>query len=218
MIDLSADGGGAQDPDGVGPSFRSVLAGRRMCRDFRPDPVPRPILDRILCAAFRAPAAGNTHAVDLVVLEGAGTARHWDVTLPDARRAGFAWPGLLHAPVLVEVVVSPGSYVERYGRADKRSTGLGAGESAWTVPYWFVDGGAAVMSMLLAAEAEGIGALLFGLFGHERALLDSLGVPQERRAVGTVALGHPSPAGREPSRSARRGRPAPERHVHHAAW
>ena len=76
-----------------------------MCRDFLADPIPAEMLDHVLAAAFRGPAAGNTHGLDLVVLTGADTARHWDVTLPVERRASFRWPGLLHAPVLVEVVV-----------------------------------------------------------------------------------------------------------------
>lgn len=195
-----------------------MLASRRMCRDFLADPIPAEMLDHVLAAAFRGPAAGNTHGLDLVVLAGTDTARHWDLTLPLERRAGFPWPGLLHAPVLVEVIVDPGAYVERYGRTDKQATGLGVGVGAWDVPFWFVDGGAAVMAMLLAAESRGLGALFFGLFDHERPLLDALGVPAGHRAVGTVALGWPAPAGRSPSRSGRSGRPVPATHVHRSDW
>ncbi len=196
----------------------SVLSSRRMCRDFLADPVPPEPLEGVLGAAFGGPAAGNTHGLDLVVLSGADVARHWDLTLPPERRDGFAWPGLLRAPVLVEVVVDPDAYVRRYGRPDKASSGLGVGVDAWDVPFWFVDGGAAVMAMLIAAEARGLGALFFGLFDHERALLDALGVPVGRRALGTVALGWPAPSGRSPSRSARSGRPDPRTHVHRGGW
>ncbi len=207
------------DPtDGAAVPFRDVLARRRMCRDYLDAPVDRAVLDRVLAAAFRGPAAGNTAALDLVVLEGAETARYWDVTLPSDRRASFPWPGLLRAPVLVVPLVDPDAYVERYGREDKAGTGLGDGAGAWPVPYWFVDGGAAVMALLLAAEAEGLGALLFGQFEHEPAVLAELGVPPGRRALGTVAVGHPAPGGRRPSRSAVGGRPAPSAHVHRRAW
>jgi nitroreductase len=199
-------------------SFASVLAGRRMCRDFLADPVPDDVLDRVLAAAFRGPSAGNTHAVDLVLLSGDDTARHWDVTLPPARRDDFPWPGLLRAPVLVEVVVDPAAYVERYGQPDKAATGLGDGQDRWAVPFWFVDGGAAVMAVLLAAESEGLGALFFGLFDHERPLLDALGVPAGRRAVGAIALGWAAEGGRQPSRSAEAGRPSPGDHVHPGRW
>ena len=103
----------------------------------------------------------------------------------------FPWPGLLRAPVLVLPYVSPQGYVDRYAEADKSDTGLGDGAERWSVPYWWVDGGAAVMALLLAAEAAGLGALLFGQFDHEPTLAAHLGVPEGRRALGTVALGHP---------------------------
>ena len=108
----------------------------------------------------------------------------WEV--PEARRRAFPWPGLLVAPVLVVPYVDPTRYVERYAEPDKSHSGLGTGESAWSVPYWWVDGGAAVMAMLLAAESEGLGALFFGQFGHEDAVREAFGVPAAQRALGTV--------------------------------
>ena len=51
-------------------SFEQVLASRRMCRDFLDRPIPDDVLDPVLRAAFRGPAAGNTSALDLVVLRG----------------------------------------------------------------------------------------------------------------------------------------------------
>ncbi len=201
-----------------GPSFAEVLAARRMCRDFLDTPIDPDVLDTVLRAAFRGPAAGNTDALDLLVLRGEHTAEYWDVTLPLEQRAGFRWPGLLRAPVLVVPLVRADSYVERYGRPDKARTGLGDGAGAWGVPYWFVDGGAAVMAMLLAAEAAGLGALLFGQFDHEPALSSRFGVPADRRALGTVALGHPAPGGRAPSMSARAGRPEASARIHVERW
>lgn len=200
------------------PELLQVLASRRMCRDFTAEALDAESLDRVLGAALGAPAAGNTVALELVVLEGADTARYWDLTLPPQRRATFRWPGLLRAPVLVLPYVDPGAYVARYAEQDKATSGLGAGEHAWSVPYWFVDGGAAVMAMLLAAEATGWGALLFGQFDHEAAVAHELGVPRGRRTLGTVALGHPAPGGRAPSGSARRGRPPASERVHRGSW
>lgn len=190
-----------------------------MCRDFLVRDLDDVVLDRVLAAAFRGPAAGNTDGLDLVVLRGPDAAGYWDLTLPPGdRRDRFRWPGLLSAPVLVVPVVSPDAYVERYSRPDKAATGLGAAAGDWPVPYWWVDGGAAVMAMLLAAEAEGLGALLFGQFDHEAAVAAALGIPEGRRAVGTVALGHPAPGGRAPSASARAGRPAPGGRIHRGRW
>ena len=189
-----------------------------MCRDYTGAPIDDPVLTQVLRAAFRGPAAGNTAALELLVLSDDQVEHYWDVTLPAERRATFEWPGLLRAPVLVVPVVDPGAYVERYSLPDKSSTGLGETEDAWSLPYWYVDGGAGVMAMLLAAEAEGLGALLFGQFDHEVAVAETFGVPTGRRALGTVALGWPAPGGRSPSSSARRGRPDPADLVHRQRW
>jgi nitroreductase len=79
---------------------------------------------------------------------------------------------------------------------------LGHDRSDWTVPYWHVDAGAAVMLLLLAAVDEGLGALFFGQFGFEEAVAARFGIPDDRLAIGTVAIGHPIDDDR-PSRSAR---------------
>lgn len=205
------------DPEANRPTFDQVLASRRMCRDFRPEELPPELLDRVLAAAFRGPSAGNTSALDLVVLAGHDTATYWDTTLEPSRRASFPWPGLLHAPVLVLPYVAPERYLERYAEDDKAASGLGERIEDWTVPYWWVDGGAAVMALLLAAEANGLGALFFGQFAHESTVAARFGVPAGRRALGTIALGVPAGA-RSGSSSVRRGRPPANSMVHHGGW
>ncbi|MEZ5167176.1 MAG: nitroreductase family protein [Acidimicrobiales bacterium] len=194
-----------------------MLRRRRMTRNFDPTPIDPGIVDELLDRARRAPSAGNTAAVDFVVLEGpAQTGAYWDTTLPEAARSSFPWPGLLRAPVLVVVWVDPAAYVSRYGESDKAHTGLGVSADDWPVPYWFVDGGAAVMSLLLDAEAHELGALFFGLFEHEEAVRRRFGVPEGRRAVGTVALGQRAPD--RPSVSAARPRPDRSTVIHRGSW
>ncbi len=182
---------------------------RRMVRSFTGEPVPPGVLDRLLDGARRAPSAGHAQGTAFVVLEGAdATARYWDVTLPAERREGFAFPGLVRAPVLVVVVCSPAAYVARYAEDDKAGTGLGEGPGEWPLPFWFVDAGMAVEHLLLGAVDAGLGACFFGMFAFEGAVLDALGVPVGWRGVGTVALGHPAPD--RPGRSAGRRRPRTE--------
>jgi nitroreductase len=182
-----------------------------MVRSFDGSAVDAAVLDRVVGAAFRAPSAGSSHAVEVVVLTDDEVERYWSVTMPD--RSGFRWQGLFDAPVLLVVLVSPAAYVGRYAEADKASTGLGVSQDAWVVPFWWVDAGMAVENVLLAAVDEGLGACFFGLFDHEGAVLDAFGVPDAMRGVGTIAVGHPTPD--EPGRSA--GRPRPVR-VHRGRW
>ena len=176
-----------------------------MVRSFAPTPVPSDVLRRVLRAGLRAPSAGNTQGTDMVVLDGPEqTARYWDVTLPEERRAGFPWPGLLQAPVLVIPIASPDAYVARYRESDKAASGLGESTEAWGVPYWYVDAAFMAMLIQLAAVDEGLGALFFGIFEHETALMDELGVPASLTPIGTIAIGTPDTTGDRPSQSAGR--------------
>jgi nitroreductase len=195
-----------------------VVRRRHMVRSFEPRPVDDDVLTRVLAAANRAPAAGNTQALDLLVLRGPiETARYWDTTLAPEKRSTFRWPGLLQAPVLVLPCVRAEAYVERYDEDDKRRTGLGEGRDRWAVPYWHVDGGMATMLLLLAAEDAGLGALFFGIFEHEPAVRETFGIPADVQPLGAIALGHPA-GDDEPGRSAARARRPLEEVVHRGRW
>ena len=98
-----------------------------MTRAFDSRPVPRELLDEIVDLGSRAPSAGKTQGWHLVVLEGAETARFWDITLPPMRRGAFRWKRLLDAPIIAIPLADPRAYIERYSEADKRASGLGAG-------------------------------------------------------------------------------------------
>ncbi len=174
--------------------FAEVVRRRRMTRAFDARPVPRALLDELVDLGSRAPSAGKTQGWHLVVLEGAETSRFWDITLPPMRRGAFRWKRLLDAPVIALPLADPRAYVERYSEPDKRASGLGAGTEAWPAPYWTVDTSMSVMTMLLAAEDVGLGALFFGVFRGERELRRALGIPPVMQLLGAVALGYPAPA------------------------
>jgi len=219
------------------PEFADVVRRRRMTRAFDGRPVPSALIDELVDLGSRAPSAGKTQGWHLVVLEGAETARFWDITLPTMRRGAFRWKRLLDAPVIAIPLADPRAYVERYSESDKRASGLGTGTDAWPAPYWTVDASMSVMTMLLAAEDAGLGALFFGVFKGERELRRALGIPAVMQLLGAVAIGWPaeatppggapvvpggatadvtSPGG--PGRSAGKPRRRPEEIIHRGGW
>jgi nitroreductase len=190
---------------------------RRMVRAFEPRPLPAGTLDRILELGLHAPSAGFSQGWELLVLEGPEqTARYWDVTLPADRRETFAWAGLLSAPALVIPLAHAQAYVDRYAEADKANAGLGESASDWPVPYWLVDTAMSTMLMLLGAVDEGLGALFFGIFQNEAALMAELGVPDGYEPIGTIAIGYRAPD--RPSPSLARGRRPLDEVVHRGSW
>jgi nitroreductase len=191
-----------------------------MVRSFQDRPVGALALGRVLDAARRGPSAGHAQGTELLVLQDPDArACFWDLALPPERRDAFPWPGLLRAPVLVVPLADEQAYRARYAEADKASSGLGAlgPDEAWPVPYWLTDTAMGVMLLLLAAEAEDLGALLFALPGSPEQLLAPFGVPEGLAPLGVVALGHPDGQDR-PGRSAARPRRPIGDVVHHDRW
>jgi nitroreductase len=202
--------------------FAEVVRSRRMTRAFDGRPIDADVLDGLVDLASRAPSAGKTQGWHLVVLQGADTELFWDSTLPAVRRDSFRWQHLLTAPVIALPLADSKAYVDRYAEPDKAQTGLGAGASAWPVPYWTIDTSMAVMTLLLAAEDVGLGALFFGVFRGERELRQRLGIPSGLELLGAVALGYPAAASGDrasgPGRSAGRGRRQVQQIIHRGRW
>jgi nitroreductase len=188
---------------------------RRMVRNFEDRPVPAASLERILDHARRAPSAGHTQGASFLVLEGADeVGRFWDCTFPAERRAGFRWPGLFRAPVVILPCASKDAYLDRYAEPDKGWADRS--EARWPVPYWDIDCGFATMAMLLTAVDEGLGALFFGVFDGLPALRAAFGIPDELHPIGALAVGWPAPD--EPSPSLGRGRRPEGEVIHRGRW
>lgn len=193
--------------------FSETVRRRRMVRNYLPDSIPAEVVDRILDRARRAPSAGFTQGQSFVVVTEAekrsAIARlaHEDEYIA----AGFD-PWLSRAPVHVVVCTSEDAYRTRYAEPDKSGA---ADAQEWPVPYWFVDAGASLMLLLLAAVDEGLAAGFAG--SHSLAgIADLLGIPPEVTPIGLVTLGYPAPD--RQSGSLRRGWKPIEGVVHREQW
>lgn len=202
--------------------FAEVVRSRRMTRVFDGRSIEANVLDGLVDLASRAPSAGKTQGWHLVVLEGADTELFWDSTLPAVKRDSFRWQHLLTAPVIALPLADSKAYVDRYAEPDKAQTGLGASASAWPVPYWTIDASMAVMTLLLAAEDVGLGALFFGVFRGERELRQLLGIPPGLELLGAVAVGYRVAASGDaasgPGRSTGRRRRTTHQIIHRGHW
>ena len=197
--------------------FRELLPRRRMVRHYAPDPVSREALERIVATVRRAPSAGYSQGQRLLVV----TAAEGRATIAQIMdETGWTTPGdrepwLESAPVHVLVCTRENDYHERYAQADKLAQ-TGGMEIDWPVPFWFVDAGAALMMLLLAAIDEGLAA---GLTGVEGAAADRIrrafGVPDDVAIVALVTIGVPAP---DPGWSAVTSRRTTPRRTDNVRW
>ncbi|HEY5579279.1 MAG TPA: nitroreductase family protein [Acidimicrobiia bacterium] len=192
--------------------FREVVSKRRMVRNYLADAVDQDAIGRIVDAGRRAPSAGFTQGQSFVVVTDPSL-RSAIARIADERHyvsSGFD-PWISRAPVHIVVCVSEEAYHRRYREADKlRDDGS---EIEWPVPFWWVDAGASMMAVLLAAVDEGLAA---GFLGASQDLKAVLGIPDDVTPVGIVTVGHPAPDRR--SASLLRGWKPDDQVVHWQRW
>ncbi len=186
---MSQDEFSEQDRDAL---YR-VIRARRDVRQFRPDPVPPPVLCRILEAAHLAPSVGFMQPWNFILVTSEevrrGVRRSFEernraelARVPTAERAvlyrGLKLEGILEAPLNVAVTCDrrrDAPFVLGRGPlpdADLYSTCL------------------AVQNLWLAARAEGVGVGWVSILDlEETAAL--LGVPEGVRLVAYLCVGYP---------------------------
>ena len=111
-------------------ALSALIRSRAMCRSFLPDPVAPSIIREIVDLGARAPSAGRSQGLHVVQLTGDEREQMWSRSLPGDRREGFAFPGLLEAPVLLLLFVDPDAYVERTQSPIRLIPALGMAEGS----------------------------------------------------------------------------------------
>jgi nitroreductase len=192
-----------------------------MVRHYASDPIPRKTIERIVATVRRAPSGGFSQGQRLVVVTDAETRKQIADLLHEKEwvtQGRERW--LSVAPVHVVVCTREQDYHDRYNEADKLAA-TGGVEIEWPAPFWFVDAGAALMLLLLAAIDEGLAAGVYGVTVPElqefKQLLD---IPDDVSVVAGVTLGKGQPdpnATRSSSRMTQRRRTLDEV-VHWERW
>lgn len=179
--------------------FVDVVMKRRAVRRFEEGGVERDVIERIARLAQRAPSAGFSQGQRLIV-----------VTEPERRRdvarlcGEEEYADLGMGPWISECAaqfipcVSEEIYHRRYQEPDKvQDDGT---EIDWPIPYWWVDVGATMQNLMLAAVNEGLGC---GFAGTDEAgwrqIRAYLGIPDEFVPIGVMPVGKSLPDVRSPS-------------------
>ena len=197
----------------------AALRARRMTRSFDASPLDPDEVDELLSTALRAPSAGNSRGIGWVSLIGKREVeRYFAAATDDAWRASSPRAeGLARASAIGLCLADPAAYVARYAAEDKVTSGLGAGPSAWPIPYWIGDAGATVLASLLLAEERGWAACFLGTFRRAAELRAAFSIPPSVVIYGAVLLGRADGAD-HPSRSLDRRVPTRASLVRRGRW
>lgn len=146
------------------------LRSRRSIRRFKPELIPDDIILNILDLANAAPSAGNLQAREFIVIR--------DVDVKEKLAvAAFNQKFVLQAPVVIVVCGNPERSSMGYGKRGKKL-------------YSIQDADAAVMHILLAAHALGMGTCWVGAF-DEREVKTVLNIPEYIKPIALIPLGYP---------------------------
>jgi nitroreductase len=169
---------------------------QRAIRSFKPEPVPREVLEKILEAATKAPSGGNNQPWAFVVVTDEAE-RH---QLNDIARGTFA---AMYADALARQL--PGD-PPPMSSLKKMVDNIDA-VPVWVIvcstapvmpgPVWgrYASIFPAVQNLLLAARGTGVGAVMTGLLSSDVPKLRSVtGIPEEVEPIVYVPLGYPENA------------------------
>ena len=151
--------------------FLQVIRSRRVARDLLDKPVERAKLEQILDAGRWAPAAGNQRTVNFIVIENPETIHLIRI---------FS-PGMFQRPKVIILLTINWDLVKQ----DK------VPESTKT-PY--IDLGATMQTMMLAAHAIGLGSGPVTSFAQE-AVRVILNIPENITPELMLCIGYPAPPG-----------------------
>jgi nitroreductase len=196
--------------------FRDVLARRRMHRSFLPDPIPEEQIERIAGVIRRAPSGGFSQGGSIVVVTDEKKRHEIARAFGDEHYSPYGRNFIVDAPVHMLISANEALYHARYNEPDKLAAGGGV-EITWPVPYWFVDAGALMMLVLLAAIDEGLAGAFIGHPDQKRMFDELLGLPEDVVPIGLALIGKPGDAPPPGSRMKERQRPK-EDLVHRERW
>lgn len=148
-----------------------MILSRRTIRRFRPQPIGQEILDRLVDAARLAPSAANRQPCEFIVVDEAG--------LVEQVFTLVRWAGYIAPAGDPPEGQRPVAYVLVLINRDKTPD---------PAPH---DAAAAVMNIIYAAQAHGIGSCWMQAIDR-RGLRHLLGVPEPCEIDSVVALGYPA--------------------------
>lgn len=200
-----------------------LLAERYSCRSYRPEPVPRAVIEQMLAVAQMSPSWCNSQPWQVIVTTGEGTERFRQALFEQASRDAATPGGAAMAPDFPFPTAYRGVYKERqrevgwqlyesvgvkYG--DRVASGRQALENfrLFGAPhalivtserdlgtYGAIDCGLYIGNVMLAAQSLGLGMIpQAALAAYAPLMHEHFGIPDHRMIVLGASFGYADPA------------------------
>lgn len=191
-----------------------AIEGRKSVRAFKPDPVPRDVIERVLRAAARCPSYMNTQPWEVIVVDGEPLRELASKLYEKASSGAPRQPDLPYHTSLPPAMLRR---QQEHGARRLESMGIARDDTEARdklmlenyrffdapcavviviereLPLWSVfDAGAFAQTFMLAAFAEGLGTCAQATVpGYGEVIREALGIPASKQIVLSTPLGYP---------------------------
>lgn len=145
-----------------------IIKERKSVRRYKPDPIPDPVLLRVLDAARFSPSGKNLQPWKFILVRDKKIKK-------DLVEASVGQSFIAEAPIVVVACGFPDKCYSRMGNYMKS---------------WAVDVAIAVEHMMLQAQEEGLGTCWIGAF-EEKDVRRILKIPDDVKVLALTPLGYP---------------------------
>ena len=168
--------------------LKELLLNRRVVRNYLETNEEFPNLSDIPKLTIKIPTAGFSRGIEIVSVENKENIKKLAIYANEESylKKGYGkW--LSNSKAIFLILINEQAYHERYKELDKQNQ---TSSSNWSVPYWYVDAGAAMMNCMLLVEETGLKSGFLGSHNMEIQKIKSLlGIPEDIEILGFVTAG-----------------------------
>jgi len=164
---------------------QEAILTRRSVRRYKPDPVARELIVKLLEAVRWSPSWANTQCWEVVVVDDPEVKKNLQSALPPGNPS---FQAIVEAPLVFAVC-------GKKGRAGFKKSGPMTMFGDWMM----FDLGIATENLCLAARALGLGTVHVGLLDHKKAK-GILGLPEDVELAELIPVGYPAEDPKGPPR------------------
>ena len=168
--------------------LKELLLNRRVVRNYLETNEEFPNLSDIPKLTIKIPTAGFSRGIEIISVENKQNIKKLAIYANEESylKKGYGkW--LSNSKAIFLILINEEAYHERYKELDKQNQ---TSSSNWSVPYWYVDAGAAMMNCMLLVEETGLKSGFLGSHNMEIQKIKSLLViPENIEILGFVTAG-----------------------------
>jgi nitroreductase len=168
--------------------LKELLLNRRVVRNYLETNEEFPNLSDIPKLTIKIPTAGFSRGIEIISVENKKNIKKLAIYANEESylKKGYGkW--LSNSKAIFLILINEQAYHERYKELDKQNQ---TSSSNWSVPYWYVDAGAAMMNCMLLVEETGLKSGFLGSHNMEIQKIKSLLViPENIEILGFVTAG-----------------------------